>query len=214
MGIEIRLAKTREELDAIYRLRYEVYVEEMHRTQRYADHGRKMIIDPLDINSFVFGAWDGSNLVATVRQNFYRLTNIGEYFDMYHLHLFTNALLDHTTLTTRLMVMPKYRKTTLPIRMCSAAYEFCTKRGSIVDLIDCNHPLDAFFKSCGYVVHRDDLVHPEYGQVFVMKLFAADSEMLERVRSPFRKLLRDWDKVQLNAADDLLPQELQPCLPI
>jgi|GEM_PF-3741425 N-acyl-L-homoserine lactone synthetase len=40
-SMEVRLVKTPEEKEAVYRLRYQVYVEEMGLDQFYADHLKK-----------------------------------------------------------------------------------------------------------------------------------------------------------------------------
>ena len=47
-GLEIRTADTDEEREAVYRFRYDVYVEEMGRYRATADHGRRRLVDPED----------------------------------------------------------------------------------------------------------------------------------------------------------------------
>ncbi len=65
--ITIHLATTPDELAAIQRFRYSVYVEEMGRYAATADHDRRMLVDPEDERSFNFYAHDGDAVVASNR---------------------------------------------------------------------------------------------------------------------------------------------------
>ena len=46
MNISYHYAQTQDELEAIYRLRYEIYVEEMHIFGDVADHAKRMLYGP------------------------------------------------------------------------------------------------------------------------------------------------------------------------
>lgn len=46
--VKIHLATTESDRNAVFRFRYEIYVREMKRFQKYADHGKGMIEEPLD----------------------------------------------------------------------------------------------------------------------------------------------------------------------
>jgi hypothetical protein len=192
----IRQATTEEELEEIYRFRFAVYVEEMHRPQKYADHARKRIWDPLDSRGYVLGAWENDELVGTVRINFLAETDIGDYYEMYAFEEIPPFERSHSSITTRLMIHPRYRKGTLAIRIARALYRFGLERGILTDLIDCNAHLVRFFTGLGYQPHRTDLVHPEYGAVSVLKLSLIDRIHLQRIRSPFLPVLQDWLSTQ------------------
>ena len=47
--IEIRQASTPDDLQAVYRFRYAVYVEEMAWKMKHVNHTTKLLIDPLDV---------------------------------------------------------------------------------------------------------------------------------------------------------------------
>lgn len=66
-AIDVRIATTPEELEAVYRFRYRVYVEEMNRQERYADHDRKRIEEPMDAENTIIGAFKDGQVVGTVR---------------------------------------------------------------------------------------------------------------------------------------------------
>jgi hypothetical protein len=65
--LQIRIATTPEEKEAVYRSRYAIYVEEMGRYQAVADHARKRLADPEDDYSWIVYAHDGTNVVASTR---------------------------------------------------------------------------------------------------------------------------------------------------
>ena len=65
--INIRMATTTEEREAIYRFRYSVYVEEMGRYTATADHDHRRLVDPEDEYSWNYFAHDGSAVVASHR---------------------------------------------------------------------------------------------------------------------------------------------------
>jgi len=212
MAIEIRPVTT-DEVESIYRFRYNVYVEEMNRTQFYADHTSRTIRDPLDDSAVVLAAWDGQAVVGTVRYNFLRHSGIGEYFELYNVAGIPPLLRENTSITTRLMVAPRFRGGTLASRLACAAYKDALVNGIQVDLIDCNHHLISFFSRLGYLTHRDGAVHAEYGPVTVMRLNLLDQEHLSRVRSPFRTQLLEHLARQARPACSRC-QRIRPCLQI
>lgn len=60
-------AETEEEKLAVYRLRYEVYVEEMGRYRGIADHERRLLVEPEDETALIFYAASEGEVVATHR---------------------------------------------------------------------------------------------------------------------------------------------------
>jgi hypothetical protein len=60
-------AETDEEKLAVYRLRYDVYVEEMGRYRGVADHGRRLLVEPEDATARIFYGAPEGEVVATSR---------------------------------------------------------------------------------------------------------------------------------------------------
>lgn len=63
----IGLAQSREEREAVYRFRYDVYVEEMGRYRDAADHDKRMLSEPEDETAQIFYAAENGEVVATAR---------------------------------------------------------------------------------------------------------------------------------------------------
>jgi hypothetical protein len=65
--IELCVATTAEEREAVFRFWYSVYVEEMGRFQSHADHEHRSLKDPEDDRSMIFYARDADAIVASCR---------------------------------------------------------------------------------------------------------------------------------------------------
>lgn len=63
----VRPIRGPEEFQQIAALRYRVYVEEMGKPYAEADHGARLLADPVDDCSLVLGAFVGTQIVGTVR---------------------------------------------------------------------------------------------------------------------------------------------------
>lgn len=67
MSIQLGRVTNEEELEAVQRLRYDVYVEEMGRYGSRADHANRRLVDPEDEHSWLFYARDGAEMVGAGR---------------------------------------------------------------------------------------------------------------------------------------------------
>jgi GNAT superfamily N-acetyltransferase len=189
MTLQIRQARTPAELQAVYRLRYEVYVEELGRVQRYADHETRQVVEPLDQTGRVFCAFDAERLVGTVRNNFARDSDLGEYESLYGMASVGANHPRATSITTKLLVIKDYRSSSLGYRLASAAYADGLAAGIEHNFADVYPARVPFFEKLGYRVHLPEVVHPEYGPVIVMRLDLRDEAHLRAVDSPFLRTL-------------------------
>lgn len=188
--IDIRLATTSEELNAVYNFRYTIYVEEMGQNESYADHQHERIVDTLGHPyAKVLAAWDGNTIVGTTRSNFVHDGSIDNYLGYYQLQHLSREQLSKASISTHCMVHPAFRRTTLTARLVSETYQRGLDEGLQTNYCDCAPHNIPFFTGLGYSVIDKDFVHPEFGLGSVMKLNMHDVDWLERVRSPFRKVL-------------------------
>src|SRR5687767_12598463 len=65
--IECGVATASEDVEAIQRLRYTVYVEELGRYRAAADHDKRVLAEPEDEHSWLFYGRDGGEVVAASR---------------------------------------------------------------------------------------------------------------------------------------------------
>jgi hypothetical protein len=192
MAITIRQPRTGAEFHRIYQLRYAVYVTELKWQDSHSDHSRKRIVDPLDETAYLLGAWDGSQCVGTIRCNFVRDGGLSSYLDYYQLHQLSAEALSEASITTRLMIMPAYRKTVLSARLACAIYRYELEQGISTDYCDCIPHAVPFFLRLGHRLHLAEFHHSDYGLGVVLRLDLRDETHLAAMRSPFRRHLATW----------------------
>ncbi len=192
MGIRIELCEKGGRLEeAVFRFRYAVYVEEMGRPQRYADHQNRLIAEPLDSVSAVFAAVDErGNVVGTIRHTWATDRPESEYTSMYRMEAFEPFFPHRCSFTTKLMVSAAYRGSTLGTRLAIETFDFGARRQIALNFIDCNNNLIPYFKALGYLPFPRVHQHEEYGCVQVMVLPVVDLQHLQSLRSPFFKRQR------------------------
>ncbi len=186
--IDIRFATDPTEISDVYRFRYRIYCEEMRRTQGYADHDTKMICEPLDACARIMVAYEGPELVATLRVNFAREGDLAYYPVLYNMAEVGAAFPRHVSITTKFMMLPRCRRGTLAVRMMMAIFRFGLEEDIHFDFMDCNPHLESFFRGMGYRSACGKVHHPEYGDVQPMVLSLTDTAYLGAVGSPFAKL--------------------------
>lgn len=200
---DICKAETEEALRAIYRFRYEVYVEEMNRIQKHANAANRTIVDPLDAVSDNIAAWAGNQVVACIRLTWPRtaLCPYMQYYeDLYHMHQFGDLHPARTSIVTRLMIAPEYRRTNLAFRLFSFCYMIGLDTGTTLNVMDCNAHLVPFFRKIGYRDYIGTVRHEEYGEVTPMYLDLLDVAYLRELRSPYLKAYEAWVSKSLATA--------------
>jgi len=187
--MQIRLVSTKEDRELVFRLRYEIYVGGMGRTQKCADHSARKIEEPLDDKAHLFGAFE-DRLIGTVRTNLARDGSLGYYDDLYNTKCVGRAYPSGVSITTKLMVEPEHRGGRAGLYLAMAVYRHNIELGIEFDFIDCNDHLIPFFTGLGYRMYREPIVHPEFGRVTPMLLRTGDLKHFEAMRSPFAGILR------------------------
>jgi len=117
--IHIGFAETDEERTAVFRFRYDIYVDEMGRYRGVADHERRLLREPEDDYSRIFYASQRGEVVATSR-----LTWGGDapfpkrMIDQFGLAPFlAEVAAEHIAVGERGMIVPRLRGSDLLIRM-------------------------------------------------------------------------------------------------
>lgn len=186
---DIRLLKTDEELYDVGRLRYEVYVREMGRSQEYADNKERTIIEPYDTLSStrIIVAYLNSELVATSRiKVYYPKDDISE-LACYRI---PQSISDLLTITegTKYMIKKSLRGTgtTLGMQMMMYAYQVLLEEKVDIDVLNANDYLIHYYQDKGYRRYGDGYHHEELNQfVYPMALLINDYEYFKKTNSPF-----------------------------
>ncbi|HEX6324882.1 MAG TPA: GNAT family N-acyltransferase [Vicinamibacterales bacterium] len=186
MAVEIIDASSPALREDVFRFRYDIYVREMGRAQKDADHARGRIEDRLDAFAVLLAARDSVTgaIAGTVRSNVLSDGDIGAYARLYGLEGLSPAERRATAMTTRLMVERGRRGTMLAVKLAVSLFARGLERSVDEDYIDCNEHLVPFFHGLGYRRLRA-IDHPEYGRVTLMRLDMRDVAYFRQIGSPF-----------------------------
>jgi len=169
--ITIEMPATEAQRFAIYRMRYETYVEELGWNSRYADHNLRILSDPLDAHANLFGAFVDGRALATIRTNYGRNSDLTPYTLLYEIQ---DSDLNAIAVTSFFMVRTAYRRSRLALEMVQAAFELGRMDGIRSTFIDCEPALVNFYLKFGFRMHRDRIVHPDFGPGACMLLDTED----------------------------------------
>jgi hypothetical protein len=98
----------------IYRFRYRIYVEQMGLRQKYADHVRKRVVEPLDEAARIYAAYFNGTIVGTIRGNRFSDLATAYYRKLYRIDDRFPFCPDEMSLTTKLMFDPALRRSFRP----------------------------------------------------------------------------------------------------
>lgn len=166
-------------LDEICHFRYHVYVALMKRQQIYADHVRRTIFEPLDTTGVNCAAFISGRIVGAIRSNSFAEPASSYYQKIYRVNKFSEFDLSEMSFTTKLMVLPEFRKTSIPTRLIREYASLGYRAGIKLTFIDCNKPLIPMFERMGYFSYMGWAFHKEYGTVRPM-FMATDTLRYQR----------------------------------
>ncbi|MDY7009011.1 MAG: GNAT family N-acyltransferase [Cyanobacteriota bacterium] len=130
--LEIRLARTPEEREEIFKLRYQIYVEELGWLENCPNyepnHEQKKVEDPLDLSANLFMAFDNSELVGTIRCNYAQNLDsenldLDYYTKLYQMEKVGDAHPLSTSIGGRFMLKSYLRGSLIGLRIMQAYYK-------------------------------------------------------------------------------------------
>jgi hypothetical protein len=191
----IGIAETEEEKRAVYRLRYDVYVEEMGRYQTVADHAQRMLYEEVDKQSRISYASIDGEVVATAR-----LTWGGDgafpqrMIDQYGLAPFLEELpADAIAVGERAMVRPHLRGTDLLFKIMIAGRDWISERRIQLIFGDCEPHLLNLYLSLGQRTYsKRNINSPEAGYLIPIVTVVEDVDYLRQINSPMAEYACDF----------------------
>lgn len=191
MDVEVRFATTEDERQAVYRLRYATYVEEMHVYTRQADHERHWFQDAEDGSAHLMYAKVGDEVVGTLRVQLEAEGALPEpTASRFALERFRPLVSpEQLCVVGRFMVRRDMRGTAVPYRLIQESIRFQLERGQELAFCDCQPHLLNLYMSLGFRPYLGTYDHPEFGVMVPLVLVLRDREHLEWVGSPLTALL-------------------------
>jgi hypothetical protein len=178
--LEIRIAETVEEKEAVFRFRYLIYVEEMGRYKHVGDRVDRRLADPEDEWSWISYARDGDEIVGTLRMTWGGAGFSDRQVQQYGLRLFLDEL-PHDALAVgeRTMVSPTFRGANLLAQLGSVIEPLLDAHGVKVVFGACEPHLIShycrFQRPCG----TRNINSPEAGYLIPLISFRPDVEALK-----------------------------------
>jgi len=182
----IKVAQTDAERDAIYRFRYQVYIEEMGKPYRHADHERKRLSDPLDENATLLYFAREDKILGTLRINWGEdLTAFRTFAKSFNLGRFKSFPATSISFCSRLMVHKDHRSSAIAAHLSTAAYQLGRDRGVQFNFVHCVPRLLRLFERMGFRQYKQHFQDAEVGEQVPLVLVVEDIEHLKAIGSPF-----------------------------
>lgn len=191
MNVSYHFADTKSEREAIYRLRYEIYVEEMHIFGDVADHDNRMLYGPNDEHSRLLYAVVDGEVIASLRLNLGKDAPFTEELETtYNLERFRGVVSDSKLLVlTRFMVHSKYRGTSIAHQMICKVGELSLQENIEISVCDCQPHLVRYYQRMGFRSYECDVYNdPEFGIMIPLAFVNGDLAYLNSIRSPLRTI--------------------------
>lgn len=184
MEIQIRPVQGADELAAIGRLRYDVYVRELGRRPPGSNDGQGVQLEPEDSQSIIYAAFDGGVAVACLRMTpMDRLPAASRWRNFYDSASFP-VTESQQAMLSRLVVRADYRTTLLAPQLLAAAYDAFRAGGGEVIFLRCAANLVPLYEVIGCRRYKAGSAGTEAGFRLPMVMIAGDWTYFEAVKSP------------------------------
>ena len=180
MSVELFRAQSEHDREEIFRFRYSVYVEELGRYRRTADHRGRRLVEPEDVHSVIYGAREDGRVVGTSRLTFGADGFSQRQIDQYSLGPFLADMpAELMAVGERLMVAPDLRGSTLAAELRDLGREDVSARGVRLIFGCCEPHLLTMNLSAGARTYAEHNINSdEVGYLIPLVWFAGHPEDL------------------------------------
>jgi hypothetical protein len=191
----VHQAISADEKSAIYRQRYEIYVEEMGRYRAIADHDNRWLKEPVDDVSRLFYAVCGGQLVGSIRLTLGADAPISDtLIEKYGLAPFFEEL-PHDALIVgeRFMVNKDYRGSNVLFDMFTTYMKLVNAMRIQLMIGDCEPHLLNVYQALGFRPYvASNINSPDAGYLIPLVIVAEDIDYVRRLRSPLADVMTDF----------------------
>jgi CRP-like cAMP-binding protein len=211
MTATLRFAESEADHEAIYRLRYQIYVEEMGYAFPGADHAGRRLAEPISRPTRLLMAEESGALVGTLQFNWGAECAFTEdERRIYRLSDFVAVVGDESTMiASRFMTPPSHRDSDLPARLLDAMFEFALDNEVRLLFGYCRPHLINNYLRLGFRTYAKTYNDPNVGMLAPMVFVIDDVAHLERIKSrlaPLFKAKRPQQPAIVSTILPLLPQ--------
>jgi hypothetical protein len=205
----VHLAETEAEKEAVYRLRYDIYVEEMGRFRGLADHQGRRLVEPEDATARIFyGAEPDGTVVGTLRLSWGGDAPFSRrLIEQYQLQPFLAEMApERIAIGERGMVVPRLRGSSIYRQVGALSRQFCTEKRIELIFGACEpHLLSLYVGQGARTFSKHNINSPEVGFVVPIVTVVEDVAYLRRIGSPSAANAKDWgDQARIPACVERL----------
>lgn len=191
----IHIAESDEEKKAVFRFRYEIYVQEMGRYRGIADHENRLFREPEDDTARIFYAAENDEVVATSRMSWGGDAPFSERLvEHYRLEPFLAELEPEAmAVGERGMVKPALRGSPIFMDLGQRTSEFISNNRVQLIFGACEpHLLSLYVGRGSRTFAQKNINSAEAGYLIPIVNVVEDVEYLRRIGSPGAETARDW----------------------
>ncbi|MGI9481031.1 MAG: cyclic nucleotide-binding domain-containing protein [Hyphomicrobiales bacterium] len=195
MDVKLRFAETPDECKAVFRQRYEIYVEEMDRYRTVADNENRLFEEPIDAQSRLLLAERDGAEVGTMRWTWGGDGPFPErLITQYRLEPFLERYPAETMIVgERFTVTRPYRGTDTLFQMFCHYLAFANKQRIQLIFGDCEPHLLNLYLGLGFRTYSTrNISTAEAGYLIPLVIVAEDIEYMRAISSPLAKVLKDF----------------------
>jgi len=180
MTIEVFRAQSEQDREELFRFRYGVYVEEMGRYRRTADHGGRRLVEPEDAHSILYGAREDGQVVGTSRLTLGADGFSPRQIEQYSLDQFLSEVPGRLmAIGERLMVAPHLRGSTVTSKLRELALQDVEADGVRLVFGNCEpHLLSMNLLAGGRTYAEHNINSEEAGYLIPLMFLDGDTDTL------------------------------------
>jgi hypothetical protein len=188
-AIKVSIAATLEEKRAVYRLRYNIYAEEIAFKLESVDHQNKLFYDEMDEEAILLYAHVGSKIIGTGRINIGKLADFSpdvvQIYRMDKFKTFYNQEEDpNFAVASKGMIAQEYRSSSALTLIMAKLYSlYCDYKVQFA-FIDCNFHLIPLHEHYGSRRIDTNSLYPSLGPQASLVMLVDDVQYLQTVGSP------------------------------
>jgi predicted GNAT family N-acyltransferase len=191
--LSVSIASKKEEIESVFKLRYQVYISEQGKPYPDADHKLQRLLDPLDDVSTLLVARHSDAIVGSVRSSWFDIPQVRRSFPMFSIGQGFPVPLHNIGIATRLVIDFNQRGRAATNALLRYLYRLSLERGDVISFAACNLKLASFFQRYGFIEFAPPYQDPVVGPLARLVLFTRDLHHLEAVRSPFLPVAQHGD---------------------
>lgn len=181
-----RVVASEDDMAAVARLRYEVYIAEQGKPYAKANHETRMWSDELDKESAIVMVSCGGECVGTVRACWFSdPLVVARYHDVFPQSDYPDVLPQHICVCSRLAVRPEERNTAVRNLLFCSIFDLGVARGTRICFATCAAPLLRVFRKYGFREVAPPYVDVDVGLLHRLALDIEDRAYLASIKSPF-----------------------------